>query len=298
MTEDRPPEPEGTEPPRFVDPLTGWPIPEEPRPEPPATVAEPAGEPRNRVRGRRIALSLAGVLVLALFVGVVVVIGDSPEVSTSATDVETSVPPPPVASRPRAVTLPVVSGWKPVVSDDHPFAFDVPPDWTVEEPGVIVGFEAPGGELLSLHGVARFKSNFCRYLDVSSRAQAGFTSIRADEVTGMREAAEETVLRWAEAAYSSADFAKQPRVTVTKAQPVPVFGGSVEAMEMTATVRPVEPNACSPPSVALTAVVLPLNADTDAMRYHVHLTLADQETADALPADVAAQIIGSIRRAT
>ncbi|HEV7977195.1 hypothetical protein [Amycolatopsis sp.] len=295
MTEDRPPEPEGTEPPRFVDPLTGWPIPEEPRPEPLDTPDEPAAEPRNRLR-RRIALSLAGVLVLAMFVGVVVVIGDSPEFSTSASDVETPVPMP-GTSRPRPETLPVVAGWKPVVSDDHPFAFDVPPDWTVENPGVIVGFEAPGGDLLSLHGVARFKSNFCPYLDVSSRAQAGFTAIRADEVNGIREAAEETVVRWAEAAYSSADFAKQPRVTVTKAQPVQVFGGSVEAMEMTATVRPVEPNACSPPSVALTAVVLPLNADADAMSYHVHLTLADQEIGEGLQPDVAAEIISSIRRA-
>jgi len=297
MTEDRPPAPDGTEPPRFVDPLTGWPIAAEPRPEPLDAPAEPAAEPRNRPRGKRIALSLAGVLVLALFVSVVVVIGDSPEFSTSASDVETPLPPPPGTTRPQPVTLPVVAGWKPVVSDDHPFAFDVPPDWTVENPGVIVGFEAPGGELLSLHGVARFKSNFCPYLDVSSRAQAGFTAIRADEVTGPREAAEETVLRWAEAAYSSADFAKQPRVTVTKAQPVQVFGGSVEAMEMTATVRPVEPNACSPPSVAITAVVLPLSADADAMRYHVHLTLADQEIGEGLQPDVAAEIISSIRRA-
>jgi hypothetical protein len=296
MTEDRPPEPDGTEPPRFVDPLTGWPIPDEPRPEPPVTADEPAAEPRKRLRGRRIALSLVGVLVLALFIGVVAVIGDSPEFTTSAGDVETPAPPA-TTLRPRTETRPVVAGWKPVVSDDHPFAFDVPPDWTVESPGVIVGFEAPGGELLSLHGVARFKSNFCPHLDVSSRAQAGFTAIRADEVTGMREAGEETLLRWAEAAYSSADFAKQPRVTVTKAQPVQVFGGGVEAMEMTATVRPVEPNACSPPSVAITAVVLPLSADADAMRYHVHLTLADQETADALPAEVTTKIIGSIRRA-
>lgn len=296
MTEDRPPAPDGTEPPRFVDPLTGWPIPEEPEPEPLATPGEPAAEPRKPLRGKRIAWSVVGVLVLALFVGVVAVIGDSPEFSTSASDVETPAPPM-TTLRPRTETMPVVAGWKPVVSDDHPFAFDVPPDWTVESPGVIVGFETPGGDLLSLHGVARYKSNFCPSLDVSSRAQAGFTAIRADEVSGIREAAEETLMRWAEAAYSSADFAKQPRVTVTKAQPVPVFGGTVEAMEMTATVRPVEPNSCSPPSVAITAVVLPLSADADAMRYHVHLTLADQETADALPAEVAVQIIGSIRRA-
>jgi hypothetical protein len=296
VTEYRPPEPDGTEPPRFVDPLTGWPIPDEPRPRQLETLAAPPAERRKRPRGLRIGLSLAGVLILAVFVGVIAVIGESREFSTSATDVETSRPPPDI-SRSRPPTPPAIAGWKPVVSDDNPFAFDVPPDWTVENPGVIVGFEAPGGELLSLHGVARFKSNFCPYLDVSARAQAGFTAIRADEVSGIRQAAEETLLRWAEAAYSSADFAKQPRVSLTKSQPVRVFAGATEAMEVTATMRPVEPNGCSPPSVSITAVALPLSADADSMRYHVHLTLADQEVGEGLPPEVTAKVISSIRRA-
>jgi hypothetical protein len=99
---------------------------------------------------------VAGVLSLAAFLGIAMVIGYVSEFTSPADGATAST------SRVRPPTAPTIAGWRPVVSDDHPSAFDVPEDWTVEGPGVIVGFEAPDGELLALHGVGRFRSNFCQ----------------------------------------------------------------------------------------------------------------------------------------
>jgi hypothetical protein len=52
-----------------------------------------------------------------------------------------------------------------------------------------------------------------------------------------------------------------------------------------------------PPSVSVTAVALPLSVDPGVGQYHVHIVLADPEVADAVPPDVTAKIIDSIRDA-
>lgn len=191
---------------------------------------------------------------------------------------------------------PSVPGWQPVSSIADGLSFDVPPDWTVEAPGAIVGFETSSGRLLAMHGVSRFESNFCPTLDVSARAQAGFTTIDSDEATSVADAAAQTVMDWSQAAYGSPDGLTPPAVTVSTAKSVPVLAGSVGAEEVTATVHPADPNDCSPPTVSITAVALPLSVDPSASAYHVHLLLADQQVTDAVTPDVAARIVTSIRR--
>jgi len=242
----------------------------------------------------RLVLVFAGVIVLVIFVGVITMIGNFNELERSRSSTSAALPNTVHAEPPIA---PVIAGWQPVVSDDHPYAFDVPGNWHVENPETTVGFQEQNGKLLLLHGVGRFKNNFCPGLDVSSRAQAGFTTIDADEVTDASDAARETMTRWAEAAYGSADGSVQPQVDVTEAQPVDVFSGTVEASQVTATVRPAEPSACGPPSVTITAVALPLRVDPGSGQYHVHVMLADQEVDDAVAPEVQNEIIGTIRRA-
>jgi hypothetical protein len=279
---------------RFIDALTGLPLPAEPSPpaEPPAPPEPPHRQAPDKTM--RVVLALAGVVVLVIFVGVVTMIGHFNDLaesrSSTSVDLTSTVHvEPPIA--------PVITGWQPVVSDDHPFAFDVPGNWHVESPETTVGFQEQNGKLLLLHGVGRFKNNFCPGLDVSSRAQAGFTTIDADEVSDAPDAARETMTRWAEAAYGSADGSVQPQVDVTAAQSVEVFSDTVEASQVTATVRPVEAAPCGPPSVTITAVALPLRVDPSAGQYHVHVMLADQEVDDAVAPEVMNEIIGSIRQA-
>jgi hypothetical protein len=291
MTGPRPPEEGETDGTRFVDPLTGQPLLPAPPAEPPAVPAPTAVRRRAPGTTMRVVLAVAGVIVLGVFA----LVGhfDDPAEPGGATSAE----PPTSAVRARPSISPVVAGWQPVVSDEHPFAFDIPGNWHVETPDTTVGFQEQNGELLLLHGVGRFKNNFCPGLDVSSRAQTGFTTIDADEVDDPPDAARETVSRWAEAAYGSADGTMRPQADVTAAQPAEVFAGTVEASRVTATVRPVEPTTCSPPSVTITAVALPLRVDPGAGQYHVHVTLSDQQVEDAVPAEVTDKIIGSIRQA-
>jgi hypothetical protein len=55
-----------------------------------------------------------------------------------------------------------------------------------------------------------------------------------------------SLVHWADAAYSSTDGTEQQLVNLTESQPVWVFAGAVEAVQITATVQPVEPNECTP----------------------------------------------------
>ncbi|ATL87023.1 MULTISPECIES: hypothetical protein [Streptomyces] len=61
---------------------------------------------------------------------------------------------------------PVIPGWKPVVSAKRHNAFDVPPDWTVESPGLSTGFEDDKGKpLVVMSAPARFKKDYCSVKD-------------------------------------------------------------------------------------------------------------------------------------
>jgi len=160
----------------------------------------------------------------------------------------------------------------------------------------MIGFETPDGQLLAMHGVSRFETNFCPSLDVSARAQAGFTTIDSDEVADGPEAARRTALQWAEAAYSSSDGTTRPSISLSTVKPVRVLAGTAKAEQVTATVRPAGVNGCSPPSVSIIATALPLSADPTVTAYHVHLILADQQVPDAVPPAESDQIVASIRR--
>jgi hypothetical protein len=287
---------------QFVDPLTGRPL---PAPEPPAEPApdqpSPAADPAERsgLRERPVLAALvAGTAVLILaFLAFETTPSDLPDpndIVSAAGAGDPSTVPPPLPSLPSV--SPSIAGWQPVSSIADGLTFDVPPDWTVEAPGAIVGFEAANGRLLAMHGVSQFESNFCPTLDVSARAQAGFTTIDADEATSVADAAAQTVISWSQAAYGSPDGVTPPAVTVSEAKTVRVLAGAVDAEEVTATVRPADPNDCSPPSVSITAVALPLSVDPSASAYHVHLLLADQQVTGAVTPDVAARIVTTIRR--
>jgi hypothetical protein len=278
----------------FVDPLTGRPLEEETTSEPPSAPAEGHVAPSRR---RLSSMSVLGVLaVVALLIAGVTAVYSHGRPGAGGSAETPLAEPSPSPDRVRVSLAPVVEGWQPVQSDDQPFAFDVPPDWTVEDPSVAVGYETPTGDLVTLHGVARFKTNFCPQLDVSARALAGFTTIGAGEVADVAEAAEQASLTWAEAAYGSADGTRGPTTSVGGAQPVDVANDSAEATAVTTTVIPADPGPCGSPEVAVTAVALPLRMDSGAGRYHVFLVLADQGVSEAVTAELVLKIAQTIRR--
>ncbi|GAB3729980.1 hypothetical protein GCM10027598_51830 [Amycolatopsis oliviviridis] len=275
----------------FVDPLTGQPL----EPEAEAERTSPLPVVRDTVPSRRrFRLGPAlGVLGLAAVLAV----------GTTATFQAKTAAPPRSAQElvlPDSVTPariePVIAGWQPVQSDDHPLVFDVPPDWKLEEPDVAVGYETPSGDLVTLQGVARYHRDFCPGSDLSARAMAGFTTIDEGEVGGTVQAAEETTLRWAEAAYGSLGEGRSPKTEVGKAGPLRMLDGGTTATAVTTTVVPASDGPCPAPSVAITAIALPLRAVPGSGRYHVLLVLADQETPDAVARDIVLKMGESIRR--
>ncbi|WP_370943341.1 hypothetical protein AB5J62_30160 [Amycolatopsis sp. cg5] len=278
----------------FVDPLTGRPLPPAPEPEPfpmAPPVEVPAPDRPILDNPLRVGLSVAGGLTMLSFLLVVVMFGGSTQ--------QAAPPPRPVIAEPgRPQVVPSIIGWRPVTADDNPFVYDVPPDWAVEDAGMVLALEDPNGNPLSLHGVAHYQNGFCAAQDVSSRAQTGFSTIGSDEVRSPRDAARESVLQWADAAFSSADGMLRPEVTLSDPRAVRVFASSVEATEITATIHPAEPSPCGAPSATITAVALPLSTDPASGRYSVHMILADQEVSNALPNAVSDEIISTIRPTT
>ncbi|MFC9253602.1 hypothetical protein [Amycolatopsis thailandensis] len=272
----------------FVDPLTGQPLEAETEKTGPIPVVRDPAPARRRLRLR----PTLGVI------GLIVVVA----VGTTATYQARTAPPPPAPSlvlpdpvMPTRIE-PVIAGWQPVQSDDHPLVFDVPPDWKLEEPDVAVGYETPAGDLVTLQGVARYHRDFCPASDLAARAMAGFTTIDEGEVGGTAQAAEETTLRWAEAAYGSLGEGRSPKTEIGKADPVKMLDGGATATAVTTTVVPAPDGPCPAPSVAITAIALPLRALPGSGRYHVLLVLADQGIPDAVARDIVLKMGGTIRR--
>ncbi|EMD27814.1 hypothetical protein [Amycolatopsis azurea] len=271
----------------FVDPLTGQPLETEAEQTLPIPVVRDTAT-RRRLRLRP-TLGVLG-LVIVLVVG------------TTATYQARTAPPPSAQDLvlPDPVTPtriePVIAGWQPVQSDDHPLVFDAPPDWNLEEPDVAIGYETPAGELVTLQGVARYHRDFCPGSDLSARAMAGFTTIDEGEVGGTAQAAEETTLRWAEAAYGPLGEGQPPKTEIGKAAPVTMLDGGATATAVTTTVVPAADAPCPAPSVAITAIALPLRALPGSGRYHVLLVLADQGIPDAVARDIVLKMGATIRR--
>ncbi|WP_409490348.1 hypothetical protein [Amycolatopsis sp. cmx-11-12] len=273
----------------FVDPLTGQPLETEAERTGPLPAVRDAVPPRRRPR----LLPTLGVIGLAIVLAV----------GTTATyQAKTAAPPPsaevlvlPDPVMPTRIQ-PVIAGWQPVLSDDHPLVFDAPPDWKIEEPDVAIGFETPAGELVTLQGVARFRRDFCPGSELSARAMAGITTIDEGEVDGIAQAAEETTLRWAEAAYGSVGGGQGPKTEIGTSGPVTVLEGGMIATAVTTTVLPTASGRCPAPSVAITAIALPLRALPGSGRYHVLLVLADQEIDGAVARDIVLKMGESIRR--
>ncbi|MGW9023807.1 hypothetical protein ACWGQ5_06115 [Streptomyces sp. NPDC055722] len=86
----------------------------------------------------------------------------SPSASQSTT------PSAPASENPRGTETekPTVAGWKVVVNPKWGTAFDVPPDWDVKSPGLLIGFEddsakADGKPLITMSAPAFLKEKWC-----------------------------------------------------------------------------------------------------------------------------------------
>ncbi len=207
----------------------------------------------------------------------------------------TAPAPGPTASAPRPSSTPslpsvppVVPGWSAVPSREL-VAYDVPPEWKVESPGLLTGFETSGGahEVVSMHNAATFKPSACTGAPTSYRARAGLVSPKGQRA---ESAAAEISRQWATVAGVHKDGSASPIGEMT-VSPVKIAGGTLDATMATTTLTVTEPDsACPAPTMTFTAVSFVRDG-----ALVVFMLYADQGVPDALPQDAATKVVGSLR---
>jgi len=96
---------------------------------------------------------------------------------------------------------PVIPGWKVVKRAERNAVFDVPPDWSVGDEGLTIGFEDKNGNpAVAMGAPAYYKHDWCKNADGSDdRATAGTKG--ANGASSVRNAAEVQATSWAYWAY-------------------------------------------------------------------------------------------------
>ena len=178
----------------------------------------------------------------------------------------------------------VVPGWSAVESREL-VVYDVPPDWSVEQGSLLVGFQAAAG-LVIMHNSATYQDRTCPGDASSSRGRAGLVSTKESSPRGAAAAASE---QWAKVAASD-DGGPGASVGDTSVTTIKVAAGSVEATAATTVLTIPQPQPCQAPAMTFTAVSFEVEG-----RVVVFMLYLDQGVADALPADVATRILGSLR---
>ncbi|HEX4225358.1 MAG TPA: hypothetical protein VHZ97_23545 [Pseudonocardiaceae bacterium] len=182
---------------------------------------------------------------------------------------------------------PKVPGWQVVVADKAGVAYDVPPDWKVQSPDAIVGYEdAQGNPGASMNYAAIYKEGYCTGHSGSFRGETGITSTSTADPG---QAASALAQQWATGSYS--DGTVTPNVTPGAPQPITVAGTNGMVVKDTLTMT--QQNPCDPPAGEVYAVALPLAAPNTGC--DVMIVMADQGTSDAAPDQELQQIINSLR---
>ena len=182
---------------------------------------------------------------------------------------------------------PVVAGWQTVEGREF-VAFDVPPDWKIEAPSVLTGFETSGGphQTVIMHNPATYGRGACSGASSTYRAKAGFVSPKGQPAG---TAARNISAQWATVAGVKADGSRSP-VGPTRLSTVRIAGGSITANVATTVLTVTEPGDCPAPTMSFTAVSFDVKGQVV-----VFMLYGDQGVADALPQNVATTIISSLR---
>jgi hypothetical protein len=126
-----------------------------------------AGGPPSPKKRKNGLLIGGGALVLVIAVGVtrlVVFTGNGDQQAARPVGSAPADPPPQPGTRAPSSNSPAppnvqpsIAGWQSVSAPAEKVAYDVPPDWKVESPDTLTGFENQSGPLATMHSVATYK---------------------------------------------------------------------------------------------------------------------------------------------
>jgi hypothetical protein len=195
----------------------------------------------------------------------------------------------PATPGPSAVTKvrPKVRGWTGIGSTKYRMAYDVPPSWQANDPGVIIGFEDRQAKILAaMSGSAEYKKGYCPSSRSSARAAAGFNGyVDGDLALVAKDAAR----KWAVAAYRP-DNGPDPTVTLTTPRRLRV--GGLRAVRVTANAAVRSRDGCDPPRGLAHAVALSGRGES---KTTVFVIWADQSVSDAAADADLRKMIRSLR---
>jgi hypothetical protein len=285
----------------------------------PPVPGKPGGPPPRDRRNRTTAVAIAAAVavIAAVVLGAVYLTGGgkkkdtadrspSPATPTATTGAPTT--PAPTATDP-AVTggsgdsprgapgsldvRPVVPGWKVVKRSERNAAFDVPPDWTVDDEGMEIGFEDKNGNpAVAMGAPAYYKHAWCKSGNsVSDRAAAGTKG--ANGAKSVRDAAETQATAWAYWAYQDNGKGTFSKALDSKAFH-DAYGISGWQARATATHIP-RTGKCSADGAAYTVAWIDPTQSDPTKRLVVWVLYCDRGVPDQLPDATIAKIESSIR---
>ncbi|MFI1285861.1 hypothetical protein ACH4U5_34765 [Streptomyces sp. NPDC020858] len=178
-------------------------------------------------------VAAAAVVVAAAGTGAFVLTRDDKK--TEANDKPPASSAPPASSEPAPAgtspnpraggdAKPVIPGWKVVVNTKYGVAYDVPPEWNVNESGVVLFYDDEvkndGKPVITMSGTATFKQEWCTVdkeadgsLEKFSIADAGVKGAQGAKDTG--QAATDNTGTWVWAGFAQ----KEPKGTVKVTDP-------------------------------------------------------------------------------
>lgn len=201
------------------------------------------------------------------------------------TQIGTPAPaPPPIAA---AGLIPsTIPGWLAAVSTSRNAAYDVPPPWKPESPGLVRGFEGPNGEKVVMSGVAEVTREPCQGSD--RPYTIAWSGVTGHESGNLAQAATQTAQRWV--GMFASDDGRQPQASV--GQPVDVTANGGRASHV-AVELDVPAGGCNPPRGAVHAVAMPANNGQSV----VWVLITDRDVAGAVTDADLSQMIASLRPA-
>ncbi|MFG3063219.1 hypothetical protein ACGFYM_32270 [Streptomyces sp. NPDC048231] len=187
----------------------------------PMGAPQPPGGGGNRTKVVAI-VSAAAVVVTAGVTAFLVLGGDKDDKAggddkPSASTSQSATPSTSASANPRGgeSEKPTVPGWKVVVNPKWGTAFDVPPEWDVKSPGLLIGFEddnpkAEGKPLITMSAPAFLKEKWCTSDDnedgqTDDKALAGTGTKGASGAKSTDEVAVNQVAWWVYGGYTQPD---------------------------------------------------------------------------------------------
>ncbi|MGW7461484.1 hypothetical protein [Streptomyces sp. NPDC054797] len=223
-----------------------------------------------------------------------------PAASSSAPVSETPAPAGSGSANPRAggAMQPVIPGWKVVVNTKYNVAYDVPPEWNVNDSGVSLALndEKDGKPVITMSGTATLKQEWCTVdrnadgtLEKYSLADTGVKGAQGAKDTA--QAATDNTGTWVWAAYAQ----KEPKgtVKVTEAKEYTTASG-LKGHTVVATAPGVKKeNKCSSDGKAVGFAFK--NAVGDFASFVI---VGAAGVKDEVPTDVSDKMLSSIRLST